>query len=262
MSEDSSLKALIFDADGTLFDSEPWHRLAFNRAFREYGLDWHWNAQEYRRLLMISGGLERMIAYAGECSGNDNPLSADRKQQLADVHERKSQIYRNILRSRDVKPRPGVSRLLAEAKEAGIRSVVASSSGRDNVETALHRCGAGLITYFEQLITADEVGDKKPSPAVYKHALSVLGLPASACMVIEDTQSGCAAAQAAGLNVVITTHALTEGRRFAGACLIVNHMGEPDQPFVVRSGEVFGYTFLNLALMNKILSGKYRACGD
>ena len=245
----SDLKAIIFDMDGTLADTEELHRRAFNLAFREYGCPLNWSRLEYKQLLSISGGRER-IHHCLQQAGVDG---AELQQTVDSVHQEKSTLYRQILVSGVIELRPGVRRLVQECRAAGLKLAIATSSSTDNVNTLLQRTfGSAGAELFPVVVTCDLVAEKKPSPAVYIRALADLGLKAEHCIAVEDTSNGNLAALAAGMPVVITTHPLTMDNDFTGASLVLNHLGEPDKPFKVAAGAAYGRHFVDLDLLRTI----------
>lgn len=242
------LKALIFDVDGTLADTEEFHRCAFNAAFADFGLDWEWSPRLYAELLSTSGGQERIRRYAAGLPGH-NPFQCDVVGLVRQLHAAKSAHYQRMVVENQVPLRPGVRRLLEEARSQAVRLAIATSSALRNVRTLLDdRLPGGWDSWFEVIATSDTVIDKKPSPAVYNHALSLMGLSPRECVAVEDTASGNRAAVAAGLTTIITTHAFTHDHDFRGASLVVNHLGEPHQPFEVIFGSSDGASYVDIAL--------------
>jgi len=249
----ADLKALIFDVDGTLADTEETHRVAFNSAFQEFGLEWEWTPKLYAELLAISGGRERMHAYA-DSLGESFVWPANASEYFRDLHRLKTAHYAQMLVDGNVPLRPGVRRLISELREHGIRLAIATSSRRSNVNALLdNNLEPEWASWFDVIASCDNVDDKKPSPAVYNFVLERLGLPAHACIAIEDTENGNLAAQGAGLSRIITTHYFTRNGRFPGADLVVDHLGEPEHPFHPMRGEFWDADYVDLALIRRIL---------
>lgn len=252
------LKALIFDVDGTLADTEEVHRLAFNRAFAEYTIPWEWSPALYERLLAISGGRERIEFYMREllAQGPGEILTPD---LIRELHARKTEIYAEMLRAGRLRLRPGVERLLREARDAGLKLALATSSARSNLETLLDlNLPADWRDWFDAIESCDTVQAKKPSPAVYLAALRGLNLPASVCIAFEDTLNGLKAARAAQLVTVITTHRYTQARHFPGATLVTDGFGEPDAPCTVSVGSLAGERCVTVALLRYLLESAVR----
>jgi HAD superfamily hydrolase (TIGR01509 family) len=255
MSHTATLQAIIFDVDGTLADTEEVHRQSFNEAFAEFDLDWNWSQDDYIDLLAISGGRERIRAYA-QSHLTPNPRIGAARELAASIHTRKSAIYRDKLNSGQVQLRPGVQRLLNEAYADGLHLAIATSTSTANVETLLgNNLDKPLTHYFETIVTSDIVVDKKPAPAVYQYALAELGLAPDHCIAIEDTLNGNLAALAAGLKTVITTHRFTRHHDFPGASLVLDQLGERNRPFSILSGDAHGSSYVDVPLLDTILTG-------
>ena len=251
-----SLKAIIFDVDGTLANTEETHRQSFNSAFTEFDLNYQWSEAEYTELLSISGGRERILAYL---KAHNHEINGD--MNLRDfalhIHQRKSEIYREKLTAGHIGLRIGVSRLISEARQQGIKLGIATATSYANVKTLLeNNLGQGALSQFDAVVTSDIVKDKKPSPVVYQFALAELGLTPEVCIAIEDTTNGNRAACASGLKTIITTHAFTLDNDFTGASLVLDQLGEPDTPFNVINGNAYGSRYVNIALLKRIQSGK------
>lgn len=200
-----TLQALVWDVDGTLAETEDQgHRVAFNLAFREAGLPWHWDSAAYGGLLAVTGGKERLLAWWQRV----DPAAAAAPGAAATVrhlHERKTAHYLTLLESGAVTLRPGVQRLLQEARRQGLRQAIATTTTLDNVtrllEVTLGTAGSGL---FEVVGAGDVVPRKKPAPDIYHWVLERLALPAEACLAIEDSAAGASAARSAGMPVIVT----------------------------------------------------------
>lgn len=207
-----TLKAIIFDVDGTLAETEDWHRQAFNRAFAEAGRNWHWDRDLYRELLRVNGGRERFRHYL------DSIGAALPDADLAAIHRRKNAIYAEHVAAGDISLRPGVARLIAEAEALELKLAIATTTGRDNLRALLD----GLLpaVAFDALATGEDVGAKKPDPEVYRCALAALGLAPAQCVAVEDSRIGLDAALAAGIATVVTPSTYCDHERFDGAALV------------------------------------------
>ncbi len=247
------LNAIIFDMDGTLADTEELHRQAFNQAFTEFELDCQWNPAEYKRLLAVSGGRERIRDYLI----HHDLVPLDRRgiiKLAAAIHRRKSEIYREKLVNDHIRLRPGVEDLILSAIREGIHLGIATSSSARNVEALLKNAlNENALELFDSIVTCEIVEDKKPSPAVYQYALAEMGLNPDDCIAIEDTHNGNLAALRAGLKTVITTHAFTTDDDFSGASLVVNRIGTAAHPFDVIAGNDYGFDHVCIDLLQCIL---------
>jgi HAD superfamily hydrolase (TIGR01509 family) len=251
------LKALIFDVDGTLADNErDGHRVAFNLAFREAGLDWEWDVSTYDVLLEVFGGKER-IRWFIERYGPAFDAPADFDEWIRELHGRKTHHYTELLKSGAIPLRSGVERLLREARAEGLRLAVASTTTPQNI-TALFKATIGerSLGWFDVIASGDVVANKKPAPDIYLHVLRQLGLEACECLVIEDTEHGLASALEAGLTTVITVNGATRNQDFRGAAIVLDRLGEPTDPFEVLAGDAGESTFVDVAMLRWIHSGK------
>ena len=209
------LKAVIFDVDGTLAETEDAHRRAFNQAFDEAGRSWLWSKKDYRALLTTTGGRERIARYMAE-SG----LAPDPEAVVA-LHLRKNVIYADLVACGQVTPRPGVRRLLHECLNEGVALAIATTTSRTNLDALLHHVlepEAG--SWFSVIVAGEDVAAKKPDPEVYRQALARLALDPAECVAIEDSAPGLMAATACGIATVVTPSFFTAGQNFSAAALI------------------------------------------
>lgn len=257
------LQALIFDVDGTLADTErDGHRVAFNRAFIEAGLDWEWSVERYGQLLEVSGGKERLQRYLQEDQPDFVP-SGEVKAWAAAMHRLKTRHYRELVQEGIMPLRPGVRRLIQEARQAGIRLAIATTSAPENVLALLETgLGSDSPSWFEVIAAGDVVPAKKPAPDIYLYALEALGLPPATCVAIEDSQVGLQAATQAGLTTVITPSSYTQNEDFTEAALVVNHLGEPTDPFQALTARSLTSTYFDMALAQALLDPSVSVTGS
>ncbi len=245
----SQLRALIFDVDGTLADTErDGHRVAFNRAFAEAGLDWDWSIELYGKLLEVTGGKERILFYI---DSYQPPFAAPANLQpwIASLHAAKTRHYNQLLNEGIIPLRPGVKRLLEEARAAGMRLAIATTTTPENVSTLLEKALApDGCDWFEAIGAGDIVPHKKPAPDIYLHVLHTLNLQPEECLAFEDSQQGLKSSRGAGLKTVITLNDYTRAHDFADANLVLDQLGEPNAPFEVVSGTAGEARYFDLAL--------------
>lgn len=232
------MKALIFDCDGVLSDTErDGHLPAFNQAFREFGLPVSWSEAEYGEKLRIGGGKERMASLLTERFVRDAGLPLDREGQEREVarwHRRKTELYRQRVLAGELPPRPGVRRLIDEALAAGWQLAVASTSAEESVRAVLEvAAGSANAARFAAVLAGDVVPRKKPAPDIYALALERLGSSPADTIVIEDSKNGLDAASALGLVCVVTVNGYTEHEDFSAAALVLDHLGDPGLPMRV-----------------------------
>ena len=230
------MQALIFDVDGTLADTESAHLHAFNAAFVEAGLDWHWDEALYTRLLKVAGGKERLLHYwrvAEPEEAEGSGVSA----VIDTVHAIKTRHYAARVRGGGLPLRPGIARLIEEATAASIPIAIATTTTPANLDALLQRpFGPGWRSRFAAICDAGTTQTKKPAPDVYFDVLRRLGLKGSDCIAFEDSANGLRAARAASVPTVVTPTAYTSHDSFDGALAVLPHLGDPHAP--IRSATV------------------------
>jgi len=221
-----TIKAIIFDVDGTLADTEDAHRIAFNKAFAENGLDWSWDVALYDKLLKVTGGKERIKYFVSDfLTGYSVPENFD--DFVKHLHKTKTAHYTAMLAAGQIPLRPGIRQLIADAHAAGIVLAIATTTSPENVAGLLE---VGLGKDWERYFAANGCGDivpaKKPAPDIYLWVLDKLGLPAADCIALEDSYNGLRSAMAAGIRTYVTTNPYTHRHDFAGAAGVFDDLGD------------------------------------
>lgn len=216
------LEAFIFDVDGTVAETEALHRRAFNLAFERHGIDLAWDPKEYRRLLGVHGGKERIARSLAE---HEMPLPL---AEIARVHATKTSIYESLLSEEGAPWRPGVGRLMGEARRRGLRLAIATTTTEANLEPLFAPAlGRAWRDSFAAIVAGDAVPRKKPAPDIYVEAVKRLGTRPERCIAFEDSAAGVASARAAGCLVVATRSDWLAGDDLRDAHLQVENFGDP-----------------------------------
>jgi HAD superfamily hydrolase (TIGR01509 family) len=245
-----TLQALIFDVDGTLAETEEVHRWAFNEAFASLGLEWNWPPPLYKELLRIAGGKERIFHYLTTHRPQD---VAAHEGEIPGIYALKTKFYSAMVRKGKIELRPGVARLIEEARVAGIRLAIATTTNPANVDALLQSAFAPSgESLFAVIVAGDEVAAKKPAPDVFDVALRRLGLRASACIAFEDSANGVLSARRAGLTVVATPSAYTAEDDFAGAVSVVSSLAEPGEAHEHLAGRIWPSGFVSVAGLREL----------
>ena len=244
-----TVSALIFDVDGTLAETEEVHRWAFNETFRAGGLPWNWDQPLYAELLRVTGGKERIRHYMQTIQ---SPLLAQDglDEFIADLHREKTAYYTKRVDQGGVELRPGVARLIKEARAGGVRLAIATTTSHPNVVSLLRSTlGPESLEWFEVLGTGESAPRKKPDPGVYTWVLEQLGLQPEQCLALEDSTNGLRAALAAGVPTVITVSFYSSGEDFSGAVAVMDHLGEPTMPFRLVQAKAVEKGYADLELL-------------
>jgi HAD superfamily hydrolase (TIGR01509 family) len=214
---------LIFDVDGTLAETEGIHRRAFNAAFLESGVDWYWDHVTYKRLLSVTGGKERLRAYARMHPAPHRLCDP----QLLELHRTKTKHYTRLIAQHGCQLRPGVKAFIQAAIARRQILAIATTTTFSNVEELLSGAlGRDWRSLFAAVVAGDDVARKKPAPDVYLEVLARLGRPPAACLAIEDSANGLKAAASAGIPTLITRSEFFRDDDFSAAFAVVDELTE------------------------------------
>lgn len=221
-----SIKAIIFDVDGTLADTEDGHRQSFNKAFAENGLDWNWDVALYDKLLKVTGGKERIKFFLSDFLPSFTK-PADFDGFVKNLHALKTVYYTTMLREGAIPLRPGIKQLIQETYTAGITLAIATTTTPENVSALLE---VGLGQDWEKYFAANGCGDivphKKPAPDIYFWVLGKMGIAASDCIALEDSNNGLRSALAANIRTFVTLNQYTLKQDFTGAAAVLDDLSD------------------------------------
>jgi len=185
------LEAVIWDMDGVLADTAPYHLLAWRETFAKRGINF--TEEDFMRGFGI-----RNDAIIKNTLGK--PITPDEIEAIA---REKEAAFRRII-GKNIKPLPGVLELLRQLHDRGIRMAIASSTVIENIRLIVG--SLGIKNYFEAIITGHDVTEGKPSPQVFLLAARRLGTEPKNCIVVEDAVAGVKAAKSAGMYCIAVTN--------------------------------------------------------
>ena len=222
------LQALLFDCDGVLAETErDGHRVAYNQAMAEMGINAEWGIDEYAELVLIAGGKERLRYYFDKYP-DKFPSARYDSDLIQKIYLKKTEIFKAMANNGAMPPRSGIARIVKEAHEMGLLLFVCSTSHKESVETLLHRnYGEDTLGWFKELFCGDIVPNKKPAPDVYILVKDKYSLDAAQCLVIEDSRNGLLAAKGARMRCIITQSYYTKDEDFTEADIVTTCLGDP-----------------------------------
>jgi len=205
------LRAVVFDMDGLMVDTEPIHFAAFREYMRRHEVE------------LPESVMPEFIGFSEQDNlrdlktkyGLDEPLQA----MIAD----RRAIYLELIRTLPIEVLPGFWEFTAAARARGMKQAVVSSAAAVQVEVVLRRlletkpALGGPEGYFDAIVTGDDVTRNKPAPDIYLEGARRLGVPPALCLALEDSPPGAQSAAAAGMIVVAVSNRYTEGLAFPGA---------------------------------------------
>jgi beta-phosphoglucomutase-like phosphatase (HAD superfamily) len=253
------LQAIIFDVDGTVAETADLHRAAFNRAFDEHGLSWHWDREIYSQLMPVEFALPklRLFSVATQRSGQSYKPSHD---LLAKIATSKAQIFCDLVRGGAARLRPGVARLMQEAQHEGLSLGAVSTSTRTETQALLSATlGFHGLGWFSALKTAENANVRLGERSLYQAVLDNFGIKGQRAVAIDDSANGAMAAAQCGLSVLATPSMYTASIRFNMAALTVSDLGHPTDPFLVVNGDARGHTYVSPAMLREIVAPKAEA---
>ncbi len=208
----NNIKAVLFDMDGLMVDTEPLHLQAYNIVLRKYGK--HLTEKEVVRRYIgtadIDGSRDMVVRF-------QLPISAEELVNAKQVKAK--QLLKN-----NIVVQLGLMELLTDLKKAGYKIAIASSSQLETIEIIVD--GLKITSLIDALSSAEEVKRGKPAPDVYLLAAKKLGVDPSECLVLEDAPKGVQAGKAAGMKVFAIPSEYTKGQDFSLADKVLNSLSE------------------------------------
>lgn len=183
------IRAVIFDMDGTLIDTEKYYRIFWPKALAEFG----YHMTDEQALSMRSLGRPFAPARLRQWFGEELDYDA--------VRQRRKDMMEECLDREGIRRKPGALELVQRLKADGITTAVATAT--DPERTAKYLRLTGLEGYFDRLISATQVKEGKPSPDIYLYACEQLGIKPEECLAVEDSPNGVLSAYRAGCKVVM-----------------------------------------------------------
>lgn len=231
------LKAIFFDMDGTIVDTEKdGHRVAFNEAFKQSGIAAKWDVQMYHRLLQIAGGKERMKYYFENEGKKYLPAGKSVDELVQQLHLLKTDIFISLIENGKLPLRAGIHRIMKEANANEISVAICSTSNEKAVKT-IARSLLGDIK-IDLILAGDIVTKKKPDPEIYLLALQKTGFSASEVLVIEDSENGLIAGKDAGMKVLVTVNEYTKNENLSRADAVVSSFGGETESTEIIAGDL------------------------
>lgn len=236
------MKALIFDCDGVILESESLHRSGYNDSFEHFNIRHegkdeivNWSVEYYDMLQnFLGGGKQKMRWYFDEngwplSNFQDGvPSSDEQKTAIIDaLQDWKSTRFQQYIGSGNVPARPGINRLFDEAVKAGLKVGVCSAATKSSaIFTLTNLMGKEKFEAMDIFIAGDDVPMKKPDPVIYRIAAERLGVQPEQCLVIEDSTIGLQAAKGAGMRCMVTFTDSTRDQEFPGAEKIMQDLDD------------------------------------
>lgn len=187
-------KAILFVSIGTLIETSDIQRESFNESFKENGLDWYWDEEDYKKLLKKSGGTKRIEDFAEQ-----NNTEVDAKK----IRERKTEIYNSKIQTSLIEPRESVLEILEHAHLNKIKIGFVTSTTSNNIDSVFKTLN-GKVTKedFEFIGNQNMVQKLKPYPDIYLEALRVLEIETTECIAIEDSVESALSAHSAKIDCI------------------------------------------------------------
>jgi len=214
------IKAVLFDMDGLIVDTEPIHFRAFQALMRDYGRE------------LPESIMPKLVGFIEEENIRDLKRMYGLQDPISEMVARRHRYFMELIRTEPLSVFPGFWELAEEVRRRGLKRAVVSSSAADQIDVILGRVfeegpsGASPEQFFDAIVTGDDIVHNKPAPDIYLLAALRVGHPPAACLALEDTPPGVQAAAAAGCIAIAVPNAYSRGLKFPGARAVVGSLSE------------------------------------
>lgn len=241
-----ALEAIIFDVDGTIAETDEIQRAAFNLSFRDKELKWHWSHAVYARLTEAPSPQEKLLKFITDFRTDelDDMIASGLFDSLI---ARTQRHFFQLIESGSVSLRPGVARLIKEARNRRIKLALCTTSPVQTFEVLLqNHFGLSALDIFDTVTSRETLRPGSSAQEAYEHTVEALDCAPSNCFAIEDSELGVMAARSAGLNVLATPGIYTCAGNFSQANLVLSDLGHPAAPFQLISGDAAMHNFVSV----------------
>ena len=208
------MRAVIFDLDGVLIDSELLHARADNQILKETGIS---TPDNY---------FDRFVGWTSKAMWEEIKKDYNIILSAGELMELQMPLKLKLLQESDYKPVPGVTELLERLREMEIPMAIASSSPRQFIEAVIEKIG--IKQYFTEWLSGEEAERSKPEPDIFLKVAGLLNVEPDECIVIEDSTSGILAAKRAGMRCIGYRNVNSGNQDLSEADMIVNKIEEID----------------------------------
>jgi HAD superfamily hydrolase (TIGR01509 family) len=215
-------RAVIFDNDGVLVDSEPISLLAYRNAIWEQGVQ------------LAEEDDERYCGLTDADIIKDMQTVYGRSLDLVRFQERKRLLYFEYAKEQPLPPFEGVREIVQALRDAGMPHILASSGSREKISFNLGR--AGIEALFPAIVSGEDFHRGKPDPEIFLKSAEKLGIPPGECVVVEDSINGLKAARAAGTIAVGVTNTFRRAQLEPYADIVVDSLTELREAMLGRQG--------------------------
>ena len=243
------LEGVYWDLDGTIANTElEAHLPAFNKSFKDLGMNWYWDDKTYIDLLKINGGRNRIRFYG---LFKNEKISED---QIIKIHNRKQHHYLNLIEDGAVKLKKGVYRLISELMEKEVRQFIVTSSSRIQVDVLMNILFKD-INPFEFFITSEDVKSHKPAPLPYLKAIRLSKINKSNSIVFEDSIPGVTSSLSANLlTICVQSNIPVNFSNEINLDLLIDSLGDDNHPTKIIKGNLIPNKYINYDFLNKFLN--------